>query len=222
MTEPAALNSNYGLAYSEWAVGRTHHALVVAPIENIEWGRPMLDDLRMQVVNSARDSEIVDAFGRATSRPRVFIFRGTCGDRHARIHMGSLGSDEREELGYLLFLSHMPVLRILLARGARLFVYVDWAPDMMELFRRVMGRIVRERRAAIEPSRDPLVTRQLELDQWILERLTLFCAQPFDDVIAQLLPDSLPLFDRREERVARLLEGIPPEFFQLETRGASW
>ncbi|MEM9457210.1 MAG: hypothetical protein AAGF11_23735 [Myxococcota bacterium] len=222
MTEPAALNSNYGLAYSEWAVGRIHHALVVAPRQDIEWGRTMLDTLRAQLVNSARDLEIVEVFGRVPKRPRVFVFRGTRADGQARIHMGNLGPDEREELSYLLFLSHMPVLRCLLVRGARLFVYVDWAPDMMALFRRVLGRIVQERRAAVEPSQEPVVVRQLKLDQWILERLTLFCAQPFDDVIRQLLPDSLPLFDRREERVARLLEGIPPEFFQLEMEGASW
>lgn len=217
MNESAALSSSYGLSYSEWAVGEAHHALVVAPEQDIQWGREMLARFRRRIVNSARDVEIVQTFERAPSRPRVFVFRGTNGDGSVRIHLGDLDPDEREELGYSLFLSHLPVLRRLTAGGAQLFVYVDWEPDTLELFRRSMGRIAGERKAQMDARADPDAVPILRLDQWIFTRLTLFCAQSLGDVLTQLLPDSLPLFDRREERVARLLEGVSADCFRLDT-----
>ncbi|KIG13575.1 hypothetical protein DB30_07906 [Enhygromyxa salina] len=209
-----------GLSYTERVLGGTWGALVVTPTIQINWDRALLEQLRRSTANSARDAEIVSAFTTAPSKPRVFVFRGANDDATASVRFASeLDDHEREELGDLLFASHVRVLRSLLAAGAQLFVYVDWPRCMLALFGRAMGRLADARSAALAGPVSESRAGILRMDLWIFSRLTLYCAQPFADVVGEFLPEHMPLLDRRAERVARLTEGIPREVFELVLEG---
>ncbi|PRQ08627.1 hypothetical protein [Enhygromyxa salina] len=213
---PHAAVAESGLSYIERALGGSWGALVVTPTEKIDWDRSKLEQMRRRVANSPRDAEIINAFVSARTRPRVFVFRGANDDASARVRFDpELDDHEREELGDLLFASHVRVLRGLLAAGAHLFVYVDWPSSTLALFGRAMGRLADARATALAGQVSRSSARILRMDLWIFSRLTLYCAQPFADVIGEFLPEHLPLLDRRAERVARLTEGIPSEAFEL-------
>ena len=172
--------------FEEFEVG-TQTVLSMGPTRDIRIGRERLDALRAAPgipPGSATDDAITRAIEGATGHPTILVLRGAT--EHGTWAMQpDLSRPEREELGYHLMRSHLPLYRRLLELGIWAHVRVDWGPNEIEGLEAGAARLAEELAAQPEAKRD----------HWILQVHSQWLLTSYEDCKAAILP-----------RIARVVE----------------
>ncbi len=84
--------------------------------------------------------------------------------------------------------------------GMCLFVHADFGYREAEAFRDATDAVAR----ALERRTGP----EAEVDLWILQNLVFFFTVSFENLVTTVLPDKLPMMEKRMDRVRRMAERL--------------
>lgn len=183
--------------------------VIATPDREYRVGRNRLAQLRGEVAIASIDQSVLDEIRSRDGELCAFIFRGSSDDG-----VGSWGYDEEltgaeaTELGYLLVRSELPTYRRMLAAGAFLHIHVEWGFVELESYQDGSRRLLEELEEEAESATGERAAI-LAIDTWMLQHLTFFFSLPLDHVLKIVLPQQLPLLERRVPRVKALLDALP-------------
>lgn len=187
------------------------HVLVMTPRAPLRVGRERLIELRRSAAGSPIDDECVRRVRRGRGRIRAVLFRGRNDDSSASWGFAEdLGPDEELELAQLLVRSMNVTRRRLMAAGVLVHMHTEFSFRDADLCKRATERVIDELEGELAERVSPATTL-LRLDLWALRHLTFYFTLAFDKVLSSVLPDKLPILERREHRVQELLAQLPAD-----------
>lgn len=186
-------------------------ALVFAPTRRLSMGRERIGALGQSETIGPMDRTLIDAVGARATPPSVVIFRGISADGCGSWGFAEdLSPEECHEMGRRLARAQIPVYRRMLHRGMTLMVHVDWGPRECEAVRRGLvaraDELEQEQRAAGSDDPDRVIRR---VDHWIARNLNFYFTSRYQRVVERLLPDQLPMFEKRHTRLRSMLDDLP-------------
>lgn len=197
-------------------------ALVATPTAPLIVGHDKLEQLRSSPDTSAVDHVVIDHIA---AQPHgtfaAFVFRG----RNPR-GQGSwrfdpaLSEDERRELGYRLWRSHLVLNRFCAAAGMFHNIWFDWTNAEVRAFSSAADRLAQELRqwpGSFADERDP-DAQLTQLDLWIVERHTFFLTMELDVLLTRVLPPRLSETERELPTLRALIAAAPKHAFN----GCDW
>lgn len=178
-------------------------AIVLTPKHTVVFGRAKLDEVNTGTELSAVDRWLLEQMTQAQAPIAVFRSVNDAGERVWAVDP-ELGSDETEQLGYVLTRGLLPVHRRMVTAGVALFAHTDWGLKETEAMRGGVRRMLEV--LAERPRAHPAVQ---ELDVWILKHLLFHFGMPYQHIIQNVLPDHLRLIGGRAERARELVARLP-------------
>ncbi len=154
---------------------------------------------------SATDRQIVEAARQTVPQfhATVCIFRGRApgGDGRYRFAPG-ISEEQALRLASAMLTGQVLVYREMVRLGVCLFIHTDFGPLEVEAYRSAVDQLA----DALEPRTvgSGVEARRSRLDLWMLRNLIFFFSLGFDKFVATILPDKLPLMEKRMERIRRM------------------
>lgn len=151
------------------------------------------------------DAEILAQGELRAQRVELAIFRGR--DDHG---LGSwafadhVSDAAARRLARTMLESHLHLYRGLMKAGLCLYIHVEWGARELEAFRAVTEDKLAELEAQVG-DRDDLDDHPGAIDIWILRNLVFYFSVSLDKLLGSILPDKLPLMQKRIKRIQRTL-----------------
>ena len=164
------------------------------PAAEIVVGGDELTRLRETTAPSALDREIVARAEAGSFDVYAFAARH---EASAWRLADDLRGPELLELGTYLVQSHLWVYRRLAAAGVACIIAVELGEKEHE----AMARGTRHALELVGDTADP----QHDLDRWLLQHMCFFTSVAMSRAVGHILPDKLPLLERRRPSLAKLL-----------------
>lgn len=192
----------------------TRVALVVTPTTRIVAGRERLEELRREHYTGASlDREVLAHARSRAGQDQMIVFRGRSDDGSGSWTMAAdLSDDERDELGYRLVRDQLATYRRLVAAGVFALVHSDWDPPAVDAYISGTQRLLRELESESIPEVDAPDAEAVvidRVDRWLLTHLTLFYAEPIDDVLSRVLAKQIPLLEQRVPALREMANALP-------------
>lgn len=197
-------------------------ALVVTPTAPLLVGHDKLEQLRASSDTSAVDRVVIDHIA---AQPHgsfsAFVFRGRhpSGKGSWRFDP-SLSEDERRELGYLLWRSHLVLNRFCAAAGIFQNIWFDWTNAEVRAFSSAADRLaedLRQRPGLFADEQTP-DTQLAQLDLWVVERHTFFLSMNLEGLLTRMLPPRVLETERELPKLRALIAAAPRQAFN----GCDW
>ncbi len=133
----------------------------------------------------------------------VCIFRGRApGGDGAYRFAPDISEGQALRLAKSMLAGQLLVYREMVRLGVCLFIHTDFGPIEVEAFRSSVDLVAEELEALTEG--DSAEAHRARLDLWMLRNLIFFFSLGFDKFVATILPDKLPLMEKRMERIRRM------------------
>ncbi len=191
--------------------GGPRTVLVVAPRARVVAGRERLEELRASLKPGAIDLQLVREVRRRRGRLDALLMRGRSADGNGEWRLDpSLSDDDRAELGYLLAKSHLPNHRRFMVAGICVYVHTDFADAELEMFKVGAERLRGELEASVASRRgdeDEAATERVDL--WVLKNLSFWFGISAERVLAEILPEQLPMFEARRPHMQAMIRTLP-------------
>lgn len=199
-----------GVVFSD-AVIESHkgprRALVITPTQVHRVGRETLERLRASGDEGPIERSIVDYMERASEPYPFTIFRGQ--DEDGTVSWGleeGLDQHEAHELARRLILSHLATHRCLLRAGTYVMVHTDFDSRDALVFRRASEELAEERARTLAETTEP--TAEAQADLWILRHYNFYFSLGYEKVLANVLPDRVPLIELRQGHIESLARAL--------------
>ncbi|MCR9162071.1 MAG: hypothetical protein ACE37F_28445 [Nannocystaceae bacterium] len=134
-----------------------------------------------------------------TGGATVCMFRGE-GPNGCYRFEPSLGLASATALAEEMLLGQLRAYREMVQLGMCLFVHAGFGHLETEAFR--------EATAAVARSLQRLGGATAEVDRWILQNLLFFFTASFEALVGKVLPEKLPMMEKRMDRVRRMAERL--------------
>lgn len=172
-------------------------ALVLTPIVEITASKPPdpggPGSIERWVIDAARNAV-------EEKLATVCIFRARADDGVGAYRFSrDLGSLTPTDLAEQMLAAQMFVYREMVQIGVCLFVHTEFGYTETEAFEGASRRL----QASLGPRADDGDV-EAEVDLWILQNLVFFFTVRFQGLTTSVLPDKLPLMERRMERIRRM------------------
>lgn len=182
------------------------HALVMAPRVPVAVGAERLSALRRGLERGSIDDECISEVRRRGGRIQVLVFRGRNDSGSGAWSFGEgLTAADETELGRLIVKSMETTRRLLTAEGVFVHVHSDFTFRDAQIFKNGTECVIAE--ATDELARGELTDdrrTELKVDLWTLKHLCFYFTLPLSKVLRDVLPDKLPLLERRAQSVREL------------------
>lgn len=176
-------------------------ALVLTPTRSISLVEPpevsgQLSDADRWILDTARYAVEEELASFCIFRGRDETTGGAYGFAEA------LSEDDAAEVATAMLQGQILVYREMVRLGLCLIVHTDFGYAEAAAFRTAIDRLLTQ----LEPkaSGDDLEARRARLDQWILQNLVFFFTGSFETLASTILPDKLPMMEKRMERIRRM------------------
>lgn len=184
-------------------------AMLITPASHLRVGKDRLSSDPPTGLSEV-DAEILSQAELRASRVELAIFRGQDDDgRGSWAFADDLEDEDAVVVASRMLDSHLMVYRGLVKAGLCLHVHVEWGPRELRAF-----RIVTQEK--IETLEDRIAERRTAeaasdaVDLWILRNLVFYFGVSLDKLLTTILPDKLPLMEKRIIRVQRMMEAMKP------------
>lgn len=210
-TEPVDGDAKWPFRISETTVksdNTLHPVLVITPRAPMVLGVERIEALRKVPGLSPADRYLIEQTRKRGHRVHLAVFRAA-NDAGERLWSfdPQLSSSQVEELGYLVTKGLLPVHRRMMANGVALLAHTEWGTRECYAMRCGVRRLLTELEQQPHPS-----AALTDVDRWVLRNMCFHFALGFEHVTKSLLPNQIPMIERRWARVSELVTKLPRNF----------